>query len=402
MAGSCNCGFPCSWIHYRLSAERDLSTVFHSSIPAKMEEIRVFSEEHVSDVANLYLKAVRGQSRPAPQHLQAYFREIYFGNPWVSPEISPLVFMSNGKLIGFLGVIPRTMEFRGRPIRVAAVSPFMVDREQSQGLAGMKLLRHLFNGPQDLSFTDGAANEASTVFTAAGARISRVYSFNWVRLLRPFETARGLFDRVGGGLAKLKGVAGLVTAPMDLLLSKVPLGMLQRPKSLYSSRQASAPELLECIREARGRESLKPVYTMPSFGWLMSEAGKGPGHKGFRMMTAYSPDGVRCGWFVYYAQPGRAAYVLQVGALRQLQFKDVLLALFQDAWEQGASALKGQAIPQFLTTLTEQYCLFRQPYSCVVGYARDPEIMNAFQCGDASLSRLDAGSWLRFSSENWI
>jgi hypothetical protein len=206
---------------------------------------------------------------------------------------------------------------------------------------------------------------------------------------------------MGGVFAKLKGVSGLATAPMDFLLSKVPLGVLQRPKSPYSYKLASAAELLECMQEVRGREALKPAYSMPSFGWLMEQAGKGPGHKGFRMVIVHGPDGARCGWFVHYATPGRPAYVLQVGCHRRHQFADVLLALFQDAWDQGASAVKGRAIPQFVTALTEQHCLFRAPYSSVIGYSRDPEIMNAFQTGDTTLSRLDAGAWLRFSAEEW-
>jgi hypothetical protein len=366
-----------------------------------MDEIRTFKEEHVTDAANLYLKAVRGQSRLAPLALVDQVRDSFLRNPWVSSEIPSLVYMEKGKLVGFMGVIPRPMEFRGRPIQAATIALWLVDHELHRGIAGMKLARHLFKGPQDFSYVDGASTEASQVYVAAGARVSRLYSFNWIRLLRPFQTARGLFDRFGGGVAKLKGVAGLVTRPMDFLLSKAPLGMLQLPRSPYASRLASAEELLECIQESRGRESLRPAYSMPSFGWLMSEAAKGQGHQGLRIKIAYGPNGVRCGSFVYYATPGHPAYVLQVGAQRQLQFKDVLLALFQDAWEQGTSAVKGQAIPQFLTTLTEQHCLFRQPYSCVVGYARDPDITNAFQAGDAALSRLDAGAWLRFSSEEW-
>jgi hypothetical protein len=366
-----------------------------------MEEIRAFSEEHVQDAANLYLKAGRGQSRPAPRALEDAFRESFLSNPWVSPEILSLVYIEKGKLVGFLGVIPRPMEFKGRPIRVATVTTWLVDRELHRGLAGMKLLHHLLMGPQDFSYVDGASNEASSVYTALGARVSYLYSFNWVRVLHPFQTARGLFDRVGGILPRLKGVSGLVTAPMDFLLSKVPLGMLQRPKSTYSSKLASPAELLECIHEGRGREALRPAYAMPAFGWLMSQAGKGSGHQGFRMKIVHSQDGARCGWFVYYANPGRAAYVLQIGSHRRRQFSEVLLALFQDAWDQGASAVKGQAIPQFLTTLTEQHCLFRQPYACVIGHSRDPEIMNAFMTTDVVLSRLDAGSWLRFSSEDW-
>ena len=367
-----------------------------------MEEIRAFSEEHATDAANLYLKAARGQFRPAPRTLVDQVRDSFLRNPWVSPEIPSLVYLENGKLVGFMGVIPRPMEFRGRPIQAATIALWLVDHELHRGIAGMKLARHLFKGPQDFSYVDGASTEASQVYVAAGARVSHVRSFNWFRLLRPFETARSSLNRFGGGLAKLKGVAGLVTGPMDFLLSKAPLAMLQAPKSPYTSRLASAEELLGCLQEARGREALRPAYSMPSFGWLISEAGKGSGHKGLRVKIVFNPDGVRCGSFVYYATPGRPAYVLQVGAQRRLQFKEVLLALFQDAWEQGSPAVKGQAIPQYLTTLTEQHCLFRQPFACVVGYARDPDIMNAFQVGDAALSRLDGGAWLRFSSEAWL
>jgi hypothetical protein len=75
--------------------------------------------------------------------------------------------------------------------------------------------------------------------------------------------------------------------------------------------------------------------------------------------------------------------------------------LFEDAWEQGCSAVKGQAIPQFLTALTEQNCLFRQPFAGVIGHSKDPEIIQAFQLADTALSRLDAGWWLPFSSERW-
>lgn len=367
-----------------------------------MEEIRAFSEEHVSDVAKLYLSAGRGEDRPPPNALQSAFRDCYLNNPWATPEITPLVYIEKGKLVGFLGVIPRPMEFRGRPIRVATITVWTVDHKLHRGLAGMKLLQHLLKGPQDFSLTDGAGNETSMIYHALGARVSPVYSFNWVRVLRPFQTARGVFDRMGGILAKLKGPAGVVTRPLDFLTSKLPLGAVRRPESTFSSKQVSPAELLACILEARGKEALKPAYSMPSFGWLLTQAARGEGHQGLRTMTVHSPEGVLSGWFVYYASPGRPAYVLQLGCHRNLQITQVLLALFKDAWEQGVSAVKGQAIPKFLGPLTEQHCLFRQPYACVIGYSRDPEIMQAFQAADTAISRLDAGAWLPFSADPWV
>ncbi len=366
-----------------------------------MGEVRVFTEEHVRDVADLHLRAMRGQSRPAPQSLQDYFREIFFGNPWVTPEISPLVYIEKGKLVGFLGVIPRPMEFRGRPIRVAVAAQFMVERKEYRGLAAVELLRHLFRGPQELSFTDGSGEGASLVWTAAGARVARLYSFNWLRVLRPFGAARGMLDRIGGASPMLKRASGLVAAPMDFLLSKAPLEVLRRPKSQYTSKPVHAVELLQCIQESRGREPLQPAYELLAFNWLMSQAAKATGNGVLRMMTVHSPDGLRCGSFVYYVKPRGPAYVLQIGCRRRDQFPEILRTLFQDAWEQGAYAVKGQAIPQFLARLSEQYCMFRQLDSCVVGYSGDPDIMNSFLLGETALSRLDGECWLRFQMEDW-
>jgi hypothetical protein len=366
-----------------------------------MEEIQIFREEHARDVANLYLKVARGKPRPAPPSLIDAVQEIYVRNPWIAADIPSLVYMDKGKLVGFLGVLPRPMEFRGRPIRAATMTLWLVDRELHRGLAGMKLLSQLFKGPQEFSYVDGAGNEASSVFAALGARVSPVYSFYWMRVLRPFETARSFLDRAGGIFPMLKAVSGIVTGPADFLSSKLPVGMFKRPTSLFSSKLVSAAELLECIQEARPREALRPAYSMPSFDWLIAQAGTGSGHQGLRLKIVHGPDGERCGWFVYYATPGRIASVLQIGCHRRAQFAEVLRALFKDAWEQGACAVKGRAIPQFLVPLTEQYCLFRQPYASVIGHSRDSEILNAFQTADAALSGLDAGAWLRFSSEDW-
>lgn len=78
-----------------------------------MEEIKAFTEEHLCDVGGIYMRTGRGLSRPAPQPLLDAFRENFLRNPWVTPDIPSLVYIENGKLVGFIGVIPRPMEFRG-------------------------------------------------------------------------------------------------------------------------------------------------------------------------------------------------------------------------------------------------------------------------------------------------
>ena len=365
-----------------------------------MGEVRAFTEEHVRDAAGLYLSAGRGQRRPAPESLQDYFREIFFGNPWATPDIPSLVYLENGRLVGFLGVIPRPMQFRGRPIRAAVAAQFLVDRETYRGNAALEILRHLYRGPQELIFTDGAGEGAAQVWVAAGARVARLYSFNWIRFLRPCQGVRVFLGRSGGALPRLmQAGAGLVAPPIDYLLSKALPGL--RPRSRYAARPASAGELLSAIQESKGREPLRPAYTPSDFDWLMSQAASATRIGQLRMMTVHSPEGERCGSFVYYSKPGAAAYVLQIGWRRRDHFPEVLRALLVDAWQQGASDVKGQAIPQFLTTLSAEQCLFRQMDSCVFGYSKDADLLNSLLLGETAISRLDGECWHRFMSEPW-
>lgn len=364
-----------------------------------MGEIQSFREEHATGLAALYFKAMRGQPQPPGQRLPQYLCELLLSNPWASPDIPSLVYLEQGKIVGGLGVVPRQMEFRGNPMTVAVTTQFMVDPDYRRGAAAIQLLRHLFQGPQDMSWTDGAAEEVNGIWTALGGFTASLYAFNWIRILRPFGTARSGMDRVGKTGTWLKGVSGLVTTPADFLLSKLGLSMLQEPRSPFSSKLVSAEELLECIQEIGWHEPLKPVYSLPSFSWLMSEAAKALNN--FRMLTVTNSEGARCGWFVYYAVRGGASYVLQIGVRRRDHFENTLLALFRDAWQQGSACVKGQSIPKYLSGLTRQNCFFRHPNAATLVHSKNPDITNTVRCGDAVLTRLDGECWLRFAGERW-
>ncbi|MGO9229465.1 MAG: hypothetical protein ACLQKA_09690 [Bryobacteraceae bacterium] len=88
------------------------------------------------------------------------------------------------------------MEFRGRPITVATLSPFMVDPEYGGEPVGSRLIEKAFSGAQDLSWTDGASGHLRAGFVAHGGHAG-LYAFNWIRILRPFGTTRIGLDRAG-------------------------------------------------------------------------------------------------------------------------------------------------------------------------------------------------------------
>jgi hypothetical protein len=360
-----------------------------------MSEIRAFTEEHLAEVATLYVKRMRGKPGVGSASLQDYFREIFLANPWATADIPSWVYIEQGKIEGFLGVVPRVMEFEGKVIRVAATSQFMTER----GPAAVQLLARVFKGPQDLTYGDGASEFAHKVFVGVGGNASDLYSFNWLRPLRPAQTVCNFLDREQGAMRMAGRVLSTAAIPFEYLLSKLPLGVLRMPESPLESRVAGVDELFDCIQKIGWRDRLKPAYERESFRWLISQAGAGSGK--LQMVILSKPEGGVAGWYVQYLEKNRGpASLLQIGVERKEQFHSALSALFRDAWRAGASSVKGQSIPQHLTSLTEQYCLFRHANTCVVFHSRDARIREAILRGQAALSRLDGESWMHFSDRD--
>jgi hypothetical protein len=96
-----------------------------------MGEVKSFTEEYADGVASLYFPAVRGQNRPPGKSLPKYFTELHLSNPWVSRDIPALVYLQKGKVVGTPGILPRTMEFRGRPTTSAMLRKTSIPPAQS-------------------------------------------------------------------------------------------------------------------------------------------------------------------------------------------------------------------------------------------------------------------------------
>jgi len=360
-----------------------------------MGEIRAFTEEHLPEVATLYMKRMRGQPGPGSASLENYFREIFLGNPWATPDIPSWVYLEQGKLTGFLGIVPRTLEFEGRTIRMAVASQFMT----YGGPVAMQLLAHLFSGPQELNFSDGASELAYQVWAAVGASPANLYSFTWLRPLRPAQTVRNFLDRESAALRLAGRAISAAAVPVEYLMAKLPVGVLRAPESPFQSRLVDADELFDCIQKFGSRDRLKPVYERESFRWLISQAAGGRGT--LQMVTLSTPEGALVGWYVVYLEkrPG-PAILMQIGVQRKAQFDRALSAVFRDMWRQGASSVKGQGMPQHLTSLSNQYCVFRHANTCTVFQSREQGVQDAIFRGQAAFSRLDGETWMHFADRN--
>ena len=366
-----------------------------------MGEIRAFAEEHVPEVSALFLRELRGRSDPPPPPLQEYFREIFFANPWISPDIPSWVYWDRGKLCGFLGVLPRTMEFQGRRIRVAVTSQFAVDRKWHRGMAAVELMRRYLAGPQDLSFCDGVTGAVDKIWVACGATRSYLYSFNWLRALRPLGTARIFGSRATGALGGASKMASALATPIDTALSRIPHAAFRPPRSESVSTPLSVADLFSAMHETGWREPLCPRYDLASFEWLMHQVAANRPAGELSMASVSTAAGDLCGYYILQTRRGHQATLLQMGLRRHDYFDRVFTAVLRDAWERKAVAVKGQAMPASLVNLTHHYCLFRQAQTNVLFHSREAAIGNAILRGDAAISRLDGEFWARFATEPW-
>jgi hypothetical protein len=366
-----------------------------------MGEIREFEEAHIPEVAALELKVFHNRRGEAVPALEGYFAEIFFRNPWRDCGLTSFVYLNRGKIVGFLGVVPRLMEFNGRRILVGVGSQLMVDRDEYRGMAGLALMKRFFNGPQDLSYTDGGTEAAYAVWTAAGARVARPYALEWLRVLRPAHYLQGQLRR-----HRKAGVRAMARAILpgcwlaDAALSKLPVNLLSPPATQSIAEPAGAGELLQCIQEIGWRDALRPSYELPSFQWLLGKAADARNRGILRTVVVREPGGIRIGWFVYYSKAGGVSVALQIGAAHHRMDK-VLLALWRDAWESGSAAVRGQAIPRHLLDFSRRHCSFQYPGNGVLLHSRDPLLVACVLQGEAALTRLDGEWWARFADTDW-
>lgn len=367
-----------------------------------MGEILRFEESHIPEVAALDLKTFHNSTGRPPERLLRYFKEIFFESPWQDNELPSLVYISKGEVAGFLGVIPRRMQFRGEPIRLAIISQLMTDRDRHRGFAGLELMKKALAGPQDLSYTDGGTEDAFTIWTAAGGTVLPLYGLRWRRILRPARYFRSALSRSGN---RAMGLAGSLLSPAcalaDSALARSPYRAFQRPKSTLKAAPADADELFDCIQGIGWREELRPAYDRDSFRWLIAEAAAATAQGRLRAAVLRDEQGRPAGWFVYYWKQNGISNVLQIGS-RTRMIDEVLVSLFEDAWQQGAAALMGQVLPKRFVDFSRRYCDFHYPCNGVIMHSRNPEIANCLVRGDAALSFLDGEWWTRFVSTNWL
>lgn len=362
-----------------------------------MDRVRPLEQSDVVSVAELWLKVFRHREPRAPTSLCRYFADVFLHHPWPSSGLSSMVHETSDGVAGFVGVLPRPMLLGSEPIVAAVTTQLMVDPDRRRPLAAFQLLRTIFDGPQDLTFSDGAMPIAQRFWERAGGSVAPLYNLEWTRHLRPVQLGASLLAR-RPRLRLLGRAAGLLASAADALAARVPFGPIHVPSPTLVAEDAGTEDLVDQL--GRSAHTLRPRYDAVGLGWLLRMVEATQAHGPLRKALLRDGDGKPVGGYLYYVKPRGLGKVLRVWGERR-RAREILGHLFEDARVHGALAVTGPMEPLWLRELTDSQCRFACRSLGVLVHSRRHDVLDAVGRGDAQLSRLDGEWWLRFGMDEF-
>jgi hypothetical protein len=321
--------------------------------------------------------------------LQDYFDKIFFHSPWYDESLPSLVYQNgDGRIIGFLGVVPHRMLFRDVPINIAISFHFMVEPESRSTLAGVHLLKTFFSGPQDLSLTDGAGEAGRKVWEMVGGVAVPLYCQRWTRILRPSRKALDLLSRYRA----ISSISGLISPLCDVTDSTIARLMPRYfPSSQNFEEELTVEKFIEELPQFTKGLALRPDYDTDTARWVFDGAAQMKYYGHLQKVLVRNAKKEVIGWFMYYLIRGGTGTVIQIAA-RKGTVVEILDHLFGHARRNGAAALSGRIEPRFLRELSEKHCFFRSVGGMFLVHSRNNDLLHAIQRGDAFISHLE-GEW---------
>ena len=356
-----------------------------------MAEIRPLERPDLPEVANLYEHVARSGSWEAPPGLAGYFADTFLDYPWADPEIPSLVYVDDGRITGFLGANVRPFTYDGEPVRLAISGQLVTDPAVRTRAAGAFLLKRFLDGPQDLTITDTASDQARRIWEGLGGETLHVGTIGWARVFSPLRSVWDFKTRAGRK-GRMAPVVEPVLSALDAAGSVVARKAFKVPPATGSTEPLTAEAMGEHLEAVAKPYRLRPAYHDPKgTAWLLEQISRVEPRGEMIARLVRNPKGRAQGWFVYYHRPGTIAQTLGVAGAGN-DVGDVLDALLEDARGRGAVAVQGRVEPHLLERLPERRALFHKSGYLPLIHSPRPELLHAIHSGRALLTRL-AGEW---------
>ena len=360
-----------------------------------MATLRTLAENDIPAVAALFARVYPEHRWASQAACESYFREVLFDNPWRDLQLPSWVAEEDGRIAGFQAVIPRPMQFRGRPIRAAVSCQFMVDPDKRHSLTALQLAKACISGPQDLTLADGANVLSRRMWIGLGGTAPLLYNLHWVRPLRRARYMLSLLEERAAFPRLLTLAARPLSALADVLASRLCPNRFLREQAELTEDALDPATMLEHLPDVMNDCALQPAYDTHSLAWLLKQATLKTRHGTLRARAVRSGKLRLIGWYLYYVRAGGICEVVQIAARNGL-FEQVLQRLLADAWRHGALAVRGRLDPRHAAELSDRHYWLRHESPCTLVHSRFADITAAIHQGDAFLSRLEGEWWLRF------
>jgi hypothetical protein len=358
-----------------------------------MTRIRELTAADIPQVADIHRRAFEVAPVMTPQLLDEYARwltSVFLEAPTRTPgRQESLVCLDGDDVIGFFGVVARTVELNGRRYEATAGSNLVVLPERRGGIGSQIIAEYLRRSP-DLAIVDEPEARASRLFSRAGM-VAMPQSVRWTLPLSPLRHVISTVGDYVPGIAAAGPLAGLVDRA-----ARRP----RRSPFYYSGGSGLVAEPLS--DDGLGRllsafgspEDLRPVTSDGSTEWLLQRARGMRQHGDLQLMALREEGGPVVGWYVYYAKRGAAGEVLQLVATSAWT-NAVLEHLARNALAHGVISLTGVMDLRFLGALSLHWAViapFPRQTKYMMVHSTRPEIVEAFWRNRLLLSRLD-GEW---------
>jgi hypothetical protein len=363
-----------------------------------MAEIRTCTVDDIPAVARMFQRTFRDSHDAAPESLQSCLREVFFAHPWRDPELPSRVYVADdGAVGGFIGVLPLRMSFRGRAVRAAVPSSLMVDEPGRDPLAGARLLRSFFAGPQELSLSEPLNAVSQAMWKRLGGQSVTSESMEWLRVFRPAGLGLALLgERLPARLLRPFGQAA------DRLADRLAGGLLavaHTPRSRNRDADMSDEELFRHMPAFAESYALHPEWDAGTLKWQLAHAARNSGRGTLYRRMVYGKNDAPLGCYLYHSQRGQVAWVLQILS-RPDAVDAVLDSLLAHAHAQGSVAVKGRTQARLMDALLERQCFFFRRHSAAA-HSRNPELLAAVRSGEAMTSGLAGESWTRLIGDTF-
>jgi hypothetical protein len=372
-------------------ATTDVGTIAASGVDAGGEHrVRPCIPDDLPAVAALFAKTFKIRSRAGAPRLDAYLKQAFLDHPWRDPRISSLVFVDRrDAVMGFIGVHPLRLMFRGEPVLGAGAGSFMVDHPEDNPLAGARLMRTFLNGPQDVSLSESANAVSQRMWEGLGGKTVAPYSMEFLRVFRPAGLALALGAQRAAALNVLTPVARGLDAVARQLVPRLRLQGLDKAK--VNVVAAADSEIADALLSLSANYALRPQWERDTLLWLLSHAAEKDRFGSLTRRLVLGRNGTPVGAYLYYVRANGIALVLQMMA-RADAIETVTDKLFAETFAAGAVAVRGRVQPEFADALLRRRAIFLHVAS-TLAHSRRGDLMAAVRGGDALITGLAGESW---------